>query len=94
MTIPARIRHECWVYRFGQVFRHKCSISWCNNEINVWNFHCGHDEPHSKGGTVELKNLHPICAPCNLSMSDKYTIKEWNTKIKTNSLCCWRPFST
>ena len=37
----------------------------------------GHDNPKSKGGTLDINNLKPICARCNLSMSDNYTIKEW-----------------
>lgn len=82
MTIPSHIRHQSWVHRYGQVFSHKCWISWCDNEINVWNFHCGHDVPDSKGGTIDLDNLYPICAQCNLSMSNNYTIQEWNNKVK------------
>ncbi len=91
MTIPSKIRHECWIYRCGKVFKHKCWIKWCDNEMNVWNFHCGHDTPDSKGGTLELDNLYPICAECNLSMSNNYTIKEWNQKVKKQTKCClWR----
>ena len=90
MTIPSKIRHECWIYRCGKVFKHKCLIKWCDNEINVWNFHCGHDAPDSKGGTLDLDNLYPICSECNLSMSNNYTIKEWNQKMNKNKFCCWR----
>jgi len=39
--------------------------------------HVGHDQPESKGGTLDINNIKPICARCNLSMSDNYTIKEW-----------------
>ena len=46
--------------------------------ISVFDFHVGHDQPESKGGTLDVNNLKPICARCNLSMSDKYTIEEWN----------------
>lgn len=88
MAIPAKIRHECWLNRFGKVFKHKCWIRWCKNEINVWNFHCGHDTPDSKGGTLDLNNLYPICAECNLSMSNNYTIDEWNNKV-ASKMCCF-----
>ena len=46
--------------------------------INVFDFHVGHDKPESKGGTLDVNNLKPICARCNLSMSDNYTIKQWD----------------
>ena len=47
------------------------------NVITVFDFHVGHDIPESKGGTLDINNLKPICARCNLSMSDTYTIQEW-----------------
>ncbi len=78
-TIPKAIREQCWKKTFGDVFKHKCYIQWCDNEIDVFNFHVGHDKPESKGGDLEISNLKPICARCNLSMSNNYTIKEWNT---------------
>ena len=56
----------------------KCYISWCENEINVFDFHVGHDKPESEGGTLAIDNLKPICARCNLSMSNNFTISEWN----------------
>ena len=88
MTIPSHIRHQAWIHKFGRVFKHKCWVQWCDNEINVWNFHCGHDIPDSKGGTLDLSNLYPICAQCNLSMGNKYTIIEWNNKVHKTGLCC------
>jgi len=45
--------------------------------MTAFDFHVGHNLPESKGGTLELGNLRPICARCNLSMSDSYTISEW-----------------
>ena len=36
-----------------------------------------HVIPRSKGGGNELKNLKPICSSCNMSMGNRYTIKEW-----------------
>jgi 5-methylcytosine-specific restriction endonuclease McrA len=89
-TIPKALREQVWIKMFGESFKHKCYIDWCTNEINVFDFHVGHDKPESKGGSLDVSNLKPICARCNLSMSNNYTIKEWNNfqKQKT-SFCCF-----
>ena len=78
MTIPQALRQQVWVQYNGSVFKHKCRVKWCTNIISVFNFHVGHDIPKSKGGTLDLNNLKPICSNCNLSMSDNYSIEEWN----------------
>ena len=89
-TIPKGVREQCWLTVFGKSFEHMCFIPWCQNMINVWDFHVGHDEPESKGGTLDINNLKPLCARCNLSMSDKYTIKEWSKLTKEKKTCsCW-----
>ena len=49
-----------------------------SNTINVFNFQVGHNIPESKGGTLSLNNLKPICGRCNFSMGNNYTIDEWN----------------
>lgn len=77
-NIPKAIREQCWIQSFGEIFKHSCYINWCENEINVFDFHVGHDKPESKGGTLNINNLKPICARCNLSMSSNYSIQEWN----------------
>ena len=89
-TIPRALREQVWIQVFGKKFEHKCYIKWCQNTINVWDFHVGHDIPESKGGTLEIDNLKPKCPRCNLSMSDNYTIKEWNNfqKKEKNCLSC------
>ena len=76
-NIPKAIREQVWLKSFGKIYEHKCFIHWCENIINVFDFHVGHDIPESKGGTLDIFNLKPICARCNLSMSDNYTIQEW-----------------
>jgi len=94
--IPKAVREQVWISEFGRVFQHNCYIRWCQNEINVFDFHVGHDIPESQGGTLSLDNLKPICARCNLSMSDTYTIKDWTRLGKPTSkfsriwrgLCC------
>ena len=76
-NIPKAIREQVWLKSFGKVYENKCYIHWCTNIINVFDFHVGHDIPESKGGTLDLLNLEPICCRCNLSMGDNYTIQEW-----------------
>ena len=87
-TIPKALRQQVWIQYNGERFRNSCSIKWCKNDITVFYFHVGHNIPRSKGGTLELNNLVPICSNCNLSMSDKYTIDEWN-KLGGHKLSCF-----
>lgn len=75
--IPKAVREQIWLREYGKVFEAKCKTPWCENLINVWDFHAGHNIPDSKGGSVDSNNLMPICARCNLSMSDTYTFQEW-----------------
>jgi 5-methylcytosine-specific restriction endonuclease McrA len=79
--IPKAIREQCWLKNMGEVFETTCYIHWCKNKINVFNFQVGHDIPESKGGSLNIDNLKPICCRCNLSMGNRYTIQEWN-KLK------------
>ena len=81
--IPKAMREQIWIREFGKVFEAKCKTTWCQNTINAWDFQAGHDIPESKGGKTEPGNLVPICARCNLSMSDTYTFKEWNAMSGT-----------
>jgi len=69
--LPMRIRQQVWINSFGEAFRRKCSTPWCSNSITVYDFHCGHRTAECKGGTSDIQNLVPICAPCNLSMGSK-----------------------
>jgi len=78
IRIPKALREQVWLSIFNKQFEHKCYIDWCNNIINVFDFSVGHNIPVSKGGVTSLDNLKPICTRCNLSMSDTYTIDEWN----------------
>ena len=76
--IPKALREQVWIKIFGKTFESKCYINWCQSNINVFNFHVCHNIPESKGGLTVIENLFPCCANCNLSMSNKYTIDEWN----------------
>ena len=88
-SIPKAIREQAWLHKIGEKYKSKCTILWCTNIISVFDFHCGHDIPHSKGGSVDISNLYPICKSCNLGMGDKMTIKEWNSKYTKTNSCCW-----
>jgi 5-methylcytosine-specific restriction endonuclease McrA len=59
--------------------------------INVFNFETGYRVPESKGGTLDIDNLRPICAKCNRSMGDNYTIDEFS-KISKRSSRLWECF--
>jgi 5-methylcytosine-specific restriction endonuclease McrA len=83
--IPKRIREMVWSTYNGEKYSSKCYVSWCNNIINVFNYQVGHDIPESKGGTLDLSNLKPICGNCNLSMGNKYTITQWSTLIPSTT---------
>ena len=80
-NVPKALKEQVWINTFGKKFKNKCYVDWCNNEINVFNYHVGHDIPESKGGELKLKNLKPICDRCNYSMSNNYTIKRWNKLV-------------
>ena len=76
--IPKALREQVWITYCGtKQFKQKCWIPWCKNEMNPFDFHVGHNIPESKGGKTTIENLRPICARCNLSMSDEYSISEW-----------------
>jgi 5-methylcytosine-specific restriction endonuclease McrA len=86
-VIPKAIREQVWIKYIGKKYKSKCTIKWCTNQIDVFNFHAGHNIPFSKGGQTTIENLRPICARCNVSMSNTYTIDTWDTFGKKT--CCW-----
>lgn len=76
--ITGALREAVWMKTMGRTFEGKCPVSWCSNTITVFDFQSGHNIPESKGGETKLPNLIPICARCNFSMGNTYTIDEWN----------------
>lgn len=88
-NIPKAVRQQAWLQKMGEAYKGKCCVAWCENIISVFDFHCGHNIPHSKGGTIDISNLYPICVSCNLGMGDKHTIDEWNKLYTKNKpQCC------
>ena len=67
MKISKILRNQVWVHHVGENFKVPCTCC-AFNEINVFNFECGHIIPESKGGKTQCDNLKPICRTCNASM--------------------------
>jgi 5-methylcytosine-specific restriction endonuclease McrA len=91
-VIPKALREQVWLKFVGKRYETKCYIRWCKNKMDVFNFHVGHNIPESQGGPTTLENLRPICARCNLSMGDSYTIDEWQLlgKVSCFNWSGWR----
>lgn len=87
--IPASLKSAVWLKYNGQKFSATCYVSWCPNNINVFNFEAGHDIPESKGGATNIDNLKPICACCNKSMGNKYTIYEFSRNFNVSKKTNW-----
>ena len=87
--IPKALREQVWLKYFGKKYNHKCYVKWCENNITVFDFQVGHNIPESKGGAAVIENLRPICSRCNLSMSNNYSIDEWNDLGAQKSNCCF-----
>jgi 5-methylcytosine-specific restriction endonuclease McrA len=85
IRIPVALREQVWIHFNGRKFENKCYIRWCKNKINVFDFQVGHNIPESKGGPTTLENLRPVCSRCNQSMSNNYSIDQWNELGKENS---------
>jgi len=86
-TIPLALRQQVWKTYVGEKFASKCLVGWCTNQITAFEFDVGHNLPESKGGTLDISNLRPICHKCNISMSNTYTIDEWNKLSKPVGAC-------
>jgi 5-methylcytosine-specific restriction endonuclease McrA len=85
-SIPGALREQVWLLYCGDKnFKHKCLVTWCENTMNPFSFEVGHNIPESKGGTLDINNLRPICPKCNRSMGDSYTIDEFSAISKRTS---------
>ena len=95
MKIPKKLRQQCWENVCGKVYSHKCYVSWCTTQIDVWSFEVGHNIAEANGGTLDLDNLYPICSLCNKSMGTT-SIDDWSKLRKDKrkwytGLCFGRP---
>ena len=67
-AIPKKIKELVWNNHIG----HDIASSMCTccekTPIKNTDFHCGHVFAEANGGTLDITNLRPICAGCNLSM--------------------------
>jgi 5-methylcytosine-specific restriction endonuclease McrA len=88
--ISKSLKNNVWIQHYGEKFKCKCSVTWCATTITPFTFEVGHNQPHSKGGTLDIDNLMPICSTCNKSMGDRYTITEFSqiATNKNNTCCC------
>jgi len=71
-AIPKAIKQLVWNVHIGDtVAKAKCYCCKSTEIMNV-SFHCGHVIPESKGGTLDISNLRPICSLCNSSMGSRH----------------------
>lgn len=84
-TIPKSLKENVWIHYIGENFTGKCSVEWCNKKITPFTFETGHNVPESKGGHTSIENLRPICASCNKSMGNRYSIDEYSKKFRPNA---------
>jgi 5-methylcytosine-specific restriction endonuclease McrA len=90
--IPGALREQVWIIHLGDKhFRRKCKVDWCENIITPFDFEVGHNIPESRGGTIDIENLRPICSKCNKSMGDRYTIDEFS-ELSKRSARAWECF--
>lgn len=85
VKIPINKRQEVWDRWIGNMSTSKCFC--CrNNEIKIANFEVGHVIAEANGGTLDVKNLRPICSACNTSMGtthmEEYMGKNYPEYVK------------
>ncbi len=73
--IPIALKRKVWDKWIGiNIGQTKCLC--CKiTDIEQFNFSCGHVIPESKGGTLNVENLRPICSSCNSSMGNENMFK-------------------
>jgi len=70
-AIPKAIKTLVWNTQFGSTVAEAKCYCCKSTVIHVTNFHCGHVIAEANGGTLDISNLRPICAPCNSSMGKR-----------------------
>jgi hypothetical protein len=75
IAIPKQVRTAVWdLYIGADIVKHRCL---CCKKTHIKNteFQVGHVISEKCGGTLEISNLRPICAPCNFSMGTENMIE-------------------
>jgi DNA repair exonuclease SbcCD ATPase subunit len=67
-AIPKKIKELVWNNHIGHDIANSMCTCCEKTPIKNTEFHCGHVLAEANGGTLEITNLRPICAGCNLSM--------------------------
>ena len=85
-NIPKTLKIDVWNHHVGEeIGKTKC-LCCKTKDITQLNFHCGHVLAEAQGGRLEITNLRPICASCNLSMGtmhmDEFIKKYGYDKIR------------
>ncbi len=73
-TISATKKTDVWNTYVGESIGKAMCVCCKKKEITSRNFHVGHVVSEHNGGTLDIGNLRPICAQCNLSMGAQNTI--------------------
>jgi hypothetical protein len=66
--IPNHVKTLIWNYWISPDKAEAYCLCCKVTKISIRSFHAGHIIAESKGGDMTVKNLKPICGPCNLSM--------------------------
>ena len=83
-AIPKAMKRLVWDTYIGEnIGKSLCTC--CNHVyIRQIEFHCGHIIPEANGGEINVDNLRPICAQCNLSMGTT-NMNEFRKMFKTRN---------
>ena len=71
-TIPKVLKDHVWARCIGDMVGTAKCLCCGINEIKMNSFHCGHIVAEANGGSLDIDNLRPICASCNLSMGTEH----------------------
>lgn len=74
-AIPKAVKTAVWDLYIGpDIVKHRC-LCCKKSHIKNTEFQVGHVISEKDGGTLEISNLRPICAPCNFSMGTENMVE-------------------
>ena len=78
LKCPKRLRSLVWRHWNGDLLIARCFVPWCGAPLCAIeaSWHCAHRVAAVHGGPLEVANLLPVCASCNLGMGTR-TLDEW-----------------